>query len=90
MHAQVMSANDKMYHPGCFKCVVCQRKIKAGETFALKGKELYCKQDYDLYLASTAAAGGAHAETEEVPSPTKEARVPTAPVAHSVRGRSEG
>jgi hypothetical protein len=51
---QVMTAHDKTFHVGCFKCLTCGTRIHAGETFALKGKELFCKKDYDLMLANDA------------------------------------
>lgn len=47
----MMSAHDKQFHVKCFRCLKCGVPIQAGETYALKGTELYCKRDYDDMLA---------------------------------------
>lgn len=49
--AEKLAANDKWYHPQCFKCTVCKGQLKLGNYAALNGA-LYCKPHFkQLFMA---------------------------------------
>ena len=42
----VMRARQRIYHVECFQCVVCQRRLVAGDEFCQRGDDdLVCKDD---------------------------------------------
>eukprot|EP01135_Chromosphaera_perkinsii_P000897 Nk52_evm60s152 gene=Nk52_evmTU60s152 len=57
-----MNAADKFYHPECFKCFKCKKKINAGEKFALKDDTLYCLEDYTKLSRESGGSGGSDVE----------------------------
>jgi len=54
----VMRARDRVYHVDCFRCVACNRKLIAGDEFALRPIDLglVCRADYDNVTAGDNAA----------------------------------
>eukprot|EP00127_Corallochytrium_limacisporum_P006057 Clim_evm6s218 gene=Clim_evmTU6s218 len=66
----VMNAMNRFfYHPECFKCARCQKTIKTGETFALKGNDLLCRTDYDRLVRLAAQVQTRNAAGTGVGSP---------------------
>ena len=43
----VMRALDGVYHLGCFRCGVCQRRLCKGDQFVVRQGRLLCKHDYE-------------------------------------------
>ncbi|CAL8321852.1 unnamed protein product [Lota lota] len=43
----VMRALDGVYHLGCFRCCVCQRRLCKGDQFVVRQGRLLCKHDYE-------------------------------------------
>ncbi|XP_056443738.1 LIM homeobox transcription factor 1-beta-like [Gadus chalcogrammus] len=43
----VMRALDGVYHLGCFRCGVCQRRLCKGDQFVMRQGRLLCKHDYE-------------------------------------------
>ncbi|KJH46627.1 LIM domain protein [Dictyocaulus viviparus] len=41
----VMRARHAVYHVACFSCVACERQLKTGDEFQIKGNSLYCRAD---------------------------------------------
>lgn len=39
----VMRAKNKIYHVGCFKCVICEKQLISGDEYALKNESLFCR-----------------------------------------------
>jgi len=47
----VMRARQRIYHVECFQCVVCQRRLVAGDEFCQRGDDdLVCKDDFDAVV----------------------------------------
>ena len=42
-----MRALDGVYHLGCFRCGVCQRRLCKGDQFVVRQGRLLCKHDYE-------------------------------------------
>ncbi|EDV28148.1 uncharacterized protein TRIADDRAFT_14836, partial [Trichoplax adhaerens] len=42
----VMKAREYAYHCSCFICHTCNRLLKTGEEFAMRGCKLYCKEHF--------------------------------------------
>ncbi|VDM79935.1 unnamed protein product [Strongylus vulgaris] len=40
-----MRARQAVYHVACFSCVACERQLKTGDEFQIKGNSLYCRAD---------------------------------------------
>jgi len=57
----VMRARHRIYHVECFQCVVCQRRLVAGDEFCQRGDDgLFCKDDFDAVVdcrADTSTGG---------------------------------
>lgn len=49
----VMRAKDLIYHLGCFKCNICQRKFDRGDLCCTRNGHVYCETDYEIILNGT-------------------------------------
>jgi len=49
----VMRARELIFHVNCFRCAVCERRLAAGDQFALTpGDRLCCRADLDSDVTS--------------------------------------
>eukprot|EP01137_Pigoraptor_chileana_P005462 Opistho-2@48553 len=56
INGKLMAFNNKFYHPDCFYCVACKKKIIAGEKCGLRGNDLFCETDWDPARAAQNAS----------------------------------
>eukprot|EP01136_Pigoraptor_vietnamica_P019309 Opistho-1_new@66751 len=55
INGKLMAFNNKFYHPDCFHCVACKKRIVAGEKCGLRNNDLYCEADWDPARAAAGA-----------------------------------
>lgn len=42
-----MRARDLVFHVGCFRCILCNIHLSAGDTAAVRGGRVFCSEHYD-------------------------------------------
>ncbi|XP_044295338.1 LIM homeobox transcription factor 1-alpha [Varanus komodoensis] len=65
-----MRAQESVYHVGCFCCCVCERPLRKGDEFVLKGGQPLCRSDFERARevpspASSAASDSGRSDDEE-------------------------
>jgi len=57
----VMRARHFIFHVDCFRCSVCERRLAAGDEFALTaGDRLCCRADLDSAAAADVTSAGSY------------------------------
>ena len=43
----VMKVESFLFHPSCFRCIVCHIVLSSGDSFRLNANGILCKRHYD-------------------------------------------
>ncbi|CAI4225726.1 unnamed protein product [Auanema sp. JU1783] len=90
-HEMVMRARDVVFHVNCFNCVACQRLLKTGDEFQIKGDRLYCKDDCRNLMQTSVASGISHqSSTDVMRNPVGSVASLVAPSSTSTLGATAG